>query len=56
MAARLRKYAAEIDEILISDTYQLIKSDFLCAPKTNLFKGYSRDGKNMASHGKIHRK
>ena len=33
LAARLQ-YAAEIDEILISDeTYKLIKNDFLCAPK-----------------------
>ncbi|MER8256045.1 adenylate/guanylate cyclase domain-containing protein, partial [Acinetobacter nosocomialis] len=37
LAARLQ-YAAEIDEILISDdTYQLIKSDFLCAPKTPIY-------------------
>ena len=33
LAARLQ-YAAEIDEILISDeTYKLIKNDYLCAPK-----------------------
>lgn len=33
LAARLQS-AAEIDEILISDsTYQLIKNDYLCAPK-----------------------
>jgi class 3 adenylate cyclase len=33
LAARLQ-YAAEIDEILISDeTYRLVKNDYLCAPK-----------------------
>ncbi len=33
LAARLQ-YAAEIDEILISDeTYRLIKNDYLCSPK-----------------------
>ena len=34
LAARLQ-YAADIDEILVSDeTYKLIKNDYLCAPKT----------------------
>lgn len=37
LAARLQ-YAAEVDEILISDeTYQLIKDDFLCAPKAPIY-------------------
>ena len=41
---RRLQYAAEIDEILISDdTYQLIKSDFLCTPKTPIYlKGILR--------------
>jgi class 3 adenylate cyclase len=34
LAARLQ-YAADIDEILVSDeTYKLIKNDYLCAPKS----------------------
>ena len=34
LAARLQ-YAAEIDEILVSDeTYKLVKNDYLCAPKS----------------------
>ena len=37
LAARLQS-AAKVDEILISDdTYQLIKSDFLCSPKPPIF-------------------
>ncbi|MBJ9984350.1 adenylate/guanylate cyclase domain-containing protein [Acinetobacter sp. S40] len=37
LAARLQ-YAAEIDEILISDdTYQLVKNEFLCAPKAPIY-------------------
>ncbi|MDQ1207880.1 adenylate cyclase [Acinetobacter baylyi] len=37
LAARLQ-YAAEVDEILISDeTYQLIKDQFLCAPKAPIY-------------------
>ena len=49
LAARLQ-YAAEIDEILISDdTYQLIKSDFLCAPKTPI---YLKGIQGAVKHGK----
>ncbi len=37
LAARLQS-AAKVDEILISDeTYQLVKSDYLCAPKPPIF-------------------
>lgn len=37
LAARLQS-AAEVDEILLSDaTYQLIRKDFLCVPKTPIF-------------------
>ena len=37
LAARLQS-AAEVDEILISDeTYQLIKGDYLCAPKKPIY-------------------
>nr|WP_130804738.1 adenylate/guanylate cyclase domain-containing protein [Acinetobacter ihumii] len=37
LAARLQ-YAAEIDEVLISDdTYQLVKNEFLCAPKAPIY-------------------
>ena len=41
LAARLQ-YAAEIDEILIADeTYKLIRSEFLCVPKTPIYlKGF----------------
>ena len=41
LAARLQ-YAAEIDEILIADeTYKLIRSEFLCIPKTPIYlKGF----------------
>lgn len=37
LAARLQS-AAEVDEILLSDdTYQLVKNDYLCAPKAPIF-------------------
>ena len=54
LAARLQ-YAADIDEILVSDeTYKLIKNDYLCAPKTPIeLKGIQGKVRTLASDGKI---